>query len=117
MNASLRVLMVGRDDIERSLRRDPTLEILRARSATDAIGELGLASIDGEAAPICVLLAPGVVDAQDEAGWLNAMRSVQPAARFASLGGTSRPGFDGRLDWGYDGVLLYFKADFGSRAD
>ena len=24
-------------------------------------------------------------------------------------------GLSGRLDWGYDGVLLYLKVDFGSR--
>lgn len=98
MTAPLRVLVVGRDGIERSLRRDPSLEVLRARTATDAIGELGLASTDGETGPICVLLAPGVVDAPDEAGWLTAMRRVLPQARFASLGGPARPGFDGRLD-------------------
>jgi hypothetical protein len=34
-----------------------------------------------------------------------------------NIGSEDDDGFDGRLDWGYDGFLLYFKADFGSRAD
>jgi hypothetical protein len=34
-----------------------------------------------------------------------------------NIGAEDDDGFDGRLDWGYDGVLLYFKADFGSRAN
>jgi hypothetical protein len=34
-----------------------------------------------------------------------------------NIGAEDDEGFDGRLDWGYDGLLLYFKADFGSRAD
>lgn len=32
-----------------------------------------------------------------------------------NIGAEDDDGFDGRLDWGYDGLLLYFKADFGSR--
>jgi hypothetical protein len=34
-----------------------------------------------------------------------------------NIGSEDDDGFDGRLDWGYDGLLLYFKADFGSRAE
>jgi hypothetical protein len=34
-----------------------------------------------------------------------------------NIGAEDADGFDGRLDWGYDGLLLYFKADFGSRAN
>jgi hypothetical protein len=34
-----------------------------------------------------------------------------------NIGAEDDDGFDGRLDWGYDGLLLYFKADFGSRAN
>jgi hypothetical protein len=30
-----------------------------------------------------------------------------------NLGAVDDEGFDGRLNWGYDGVLLYFKYDFG----
>jgi len=32
-----------------------------------------------------------------------------------SLGAVEDRGFDARLDWGYDGVLLYFKLDLGER--
>jgi diguanylate cyclase (GGDEF)-like protein len=96
----LRVLIVGRDDIERSLRRDPALELLRARSGTDAIGELGLARHDHAGAPMCVLLAPGAVEEGGLDGWLDAMRGIDPDARFVSLGGASHPGFDGRIEVG-----------------
>lgn len=32
-----------------------------------------------------------------------------------NIGAQEDDGFRGRLDWGYDGLLLYFKMDFGSR--
>ena len=32
-----------------------------------------------------------------------------------NIGAKEDDGFNGRLDWGYDGILLYFKMDFGSR--
>jgi len=32
-----------------------------------------------------------------------------------NLGAVEDRGFDARLDWGYDGLLLYFKVDLGSR--
>lgn len=93
----LRVLVVGRDDIERTLRRDPALELLRARSGTDAIGELGLARHDDAGAPMCVLVAPGAIADGDLGAWLRAMRSIDPEARFVSLGEAQRLGFDGQI--------------------
>ena len=32
-----------------------------------------------------------------------------------NIGAEHNSGFDGRLDWGYDGFVLYFKVDLGSR--
>jgi hypothetical protein len=32
-----------------------------------------------------------------------------------NLGAQDADGFDGRLNWGYDGLLLYFKVDLGDR--
>jgi len=32
-----------------------------------------------------------------------------------NIGAEEERGFEGRLDWGYDGLLLYFKADLGAR--
>ena len=32
-----------------------------------------------------------------------------------NLGAVEDQGFDARIDWGYDGLLLYFKVDLGSR--
>lgn len=32
-----------------------------------------------------------------------------------NLGAVEDRGFDARLDWGYDGLMLYFKVDLGSR--
>lgn len=31
-----------------------------------------------------------------------------------NIGAQEGDGFNGRLDWGYDGILLYFKMDFGA---
>ena len=32
-----------------------------------------------------------------------------------NIGAEEDGGFNGRIDWGYDGFLLYFKVDLGSR--
>ena len=32
-----------------------------------------------------------------------------------NIGAQEEDGFEGRLDWGYDGLMLYFKMDFGQR--
>jgi hypothetical protein len=32
-----------------------------------------------------------------------------------NIGADEDPGFDGRIDWGYDGFMLYFKVDLGTR--
>lgn len=34
-----------------------------------------------------------------------------------NIGAQEDDGFTGRIDWGYDGLLLYFKLDLGSRRD
>jgi hypothetical protein len=33
-----------------------------------------------------------------------------------NIGAQEDDGFNGRVDWGYDGLLLYFKMDFGERS-
>lgn len=95
--AELRVLVVGRDTIERRLRKDPTIEVLRARTGTDALGELALAAWDSDPGKVCVILAPDVIDEAHEADWLESMRRVDDGAQVLSLGGSMRAGFDGAL--------------------
>ena len=53
--------------------------------------------------------------------WLSNMSSERMAVGLAynrvsmNLGAVEDRGLNARLDWGYDGLLLYFKMNLGSR--
>lgn len=102
------VILVGKSPVEASLRREAGVELVRARSALDAIGELGAATDDGFAQTV-VLLAPGELAEPDLGRWLEAMRSVDP--RTPVLGvrngtGSVASGLSGWLNEDADGRAI-----------
>lgn len=80
----LRVLLVGRSPAENRLRSDPRLELVRARSAFDAIGELSLADPAGPEHTL-VLVDENTIDAARAPALVAALRRVEPRARIARL--------------------------------
>ncbi len=83
----LRVILVGRTGLDQSLRRDPRVELVRARAAMDAVGELG-DPID-EQSPrrtVVVVGADAEPGGDGLAGFLEALRIVEPGVRIASVG-------------------------------
>lgn len=92
-----RVVVVGRTGLDHRLRLDPAVELIRARSGYDALGELSEVSEgDGHRAPV-VLVGEGVASSVEEAAQLvEALRRVDPAVRVvrvepAASGGPRRP--------------------------
>lgn len=82
----LRVILVGRTGLESALRVDPTIELVRAKGATDAIGELAEPLDELSPAAATVVLGDGVVDPSRSAALVDALRLVQPDVRVVSLG-------------------------------
>ncbi len=79
-NSPLRVILVGRSPIEQRLRRDSGIDLIRARAALDAVGELGISDADADLTPV-VLLAPGVVADVELRDLLSALRRVDQRVR------------------------------------
>jgi diguanylate cyclase (GGDEF)-like protein len=107
--ARLRVLLVGRTGLEGPLRRDERVELIRARTPLDAVGELGdpLETGGQEGAATVVVVAQGAVEGEDAARFVAAVRSLHAGARVAEVcdsgAQASAPigaGFDGRLSSG-----------------
>ncbi len=74
----LRVLLVGQTGLDQTLRREPGIEILRARNSFEAVGELGT-PIDAESPKdAVVIVAPGTVTAEELAALSQALRRVDP---------------------------------------
>ncbi len=79
-----RVLLVGRSEIERDLRRRAEVELLRARTATEAIGEAAHARTEGE--PVsAVLIAPGALDESERSAWRDSIARFIDAAPIIDL--------------------------------
>ncbi len=82
--ASRRLLLVGRSEAERALRGRADVELFRARTGTDAIGELALAQ--DENAPIDLVLIGDDVAADAERLQLeNALRATDSHARILDV--------------------------------
>ena len=84
----LRILLVGRNRIERALRRVEGVELLRARTATDAIGDAARARAEDE--PVsAVLVDEGAVEEAERDDWRAAVRGFAPEATFQTLDASS----------------------------
>src|SRR5262249_4641395 len=92
-----RVVLVGRTGLDAALRLDPEVELLRARNAIDAIGEL--ASPIDDTAPLDTTV---IVSAEADPGppngsgvFIDALRSVNPDTRVLLVGTGKRGAYDG----------------------
>ncbi len=106
--ADLRVILVGPTGLDAALRRDPGLELIRARTPLDALGELAdpmdPANPGRAVVIIDPLVEPAPTDAQGTgnlAEFLAGLRRVDPAVRVlrvARNGNTIPAGYDGQVE-------------------
>lgn len=102
---ALRVILVGRSSIDRPLRRDARIELVRARTALEAVGELAdpidadspadavvLVGAGGEPAP-----GPGVSAGDEVKRFVAALRMIDENVRVLRLGARAEEGYDGAL--------------------
>jgi len=103
----LRVIVVGRTGLEQSLRRDEAIELIRARTPMDALGELA-DPIDDASPSRAVVIVGEDTDrnepAPERAAFLAALRSIDPGVRVlrvesdgSSNGSHAAHGYDATL--------------------
>ncbi|MCC7387429.1 MAG: diguanylate cyclase [Phycisphaerales bacterium] len=100
----LRVILVGQTGLDAQLRRDPGLELIRARTALDALGELSDPLDRGAPGRAVVIVdpraEPSAAGAGDLTEFLAGLRRVDPQVRVlrvARNGDAAPAGYDGQL--------------------
>lgn len=100
----LRVIVVGRGAVESRLRKDASIELIRAREPLDAIGELAHPIDDESPRRTAVLTPRGAVPASEEREFVAALRRVDPGAFLVALQATSGGAEHDATDALYDAV-------------
>jgi len=106
--ADLRVVLAGANDLERSLRRDAAIELVRSRTALDAVGEA--ASPMDEHSPVrtAVVVAPGAISEAESGAFVAAVKDVAQGAIVLAVGEPhgDRGSYDGLVGADADSVML-----------
>lgn len=96
---AMRVILVGRTGLDQALRVEPRVELVRARTALDAIGELAQ-PVDDESPSRSVIVVGDDGEPGDGTGakdFVEAARDVDPTVRIVRVGlrGSGRAAYDG----------------------
>lgn len=95
-----RVILVGRTGLDQLLRRDASIELVRARDTIDAIGELSDPIDSNSPSQAIVLVASSCEPGRDElAEFLDGLRLIDPKVRAMRVGTSSA------MSELYDGVI------------
>lgn len=101
-DGSWRVILVGRTGLDQALRRDAGIELIRARDAIDAIGELSDPIDARSPSEAVVVVAPDAEPGgSGTLGFLDALRRVDRGVRLIRVGGQA-PGYDASVAAGAD---------------
>lgn len=95
----LRVVLVGRTGLESTLRDDATIDMIRARSALEAVGEVASPPAAARAYPVVVVVGQGGEPSSQAPEFLAALREANPSVRVVRIGS---PAIDSAL---YDAIL------------
>lgn len=100
-SGELRIILVGRTGLDSGLRREPGVELVRTRTAIEAIGEVA-DPIDGESPKAAAVVVGPDADPGDDAGrFVSAVRLADPAAKVLLV----ENGAPAASRGAYDGVL------------
>lgn len=107
----LRVILVGRSRLEQSVRRESAIELVRARTALDAVGEHGV-PIAGGPDRTMVVLSDEQSRSEDAAELIRALRRVNARVKVVAVRGSGtnaggpRAATDGTIDEDADAAAL-----------
>ncbi|MFM9957177.1 MAG: GGDEF domain-containing protein [Phycisphaerales bacterium] len=82
---ALRVVLLGQTGLDQSLRREPSLELYRARNTFEAVGELGTPIGPDSPGPAVVIVAAGTVTQDEMMALTSALRRVEPGVCVVGL--------------------------------
>ena len=106
----VRVIVVGRTalaGIDAVLRKDRSVELIRARTAFAAIGEAASPLDTTSPENLTVVVSPEAVPAARSAAFAKAVRRIDARARLVNVGERVLEGFDGAVRAGAEaGVIL-----------
>lgn len=96
-NGRARVILVGRTGLDAALRLDDSIDLRRARTTVEAIGEL--ADPDDAAAedPVAVIVGPDADPGPRAAAFIDGLRLINPDVRVLLAGAPARPPFHGSV--------------------
>jgi diguanylate cyclase (GGDEF)-like protein len=94
-----RIILVGRTGLDHDLRREPGVELGRARTPLDAVGEFAEISEPDDTRRSAVIVGPGSLPPEHAEVFVEALRKIDPAVRMIGMGDVngSRALFDAVL--------------------
>jgi diguanylate cyclase (GGDEF)-like protein len=81
VGAELRIITAGRTGFENDLRRDESIELIRARTSLDAIGELANPIDELSPSGTVLLVGPDALTPEEAGEFIAAVRQIKPDAR------------------------------------
>jgi diguanylate cyclase (GGDEF)-like protein len=81
-----RVVLVGRTDLDGSLRHDPGVQLARVRTPLDAVGEFAAISDPADPRPAAVIVGPGELPLPDAGEFASALKAIDPEVRVIGMG-------------------------------
>ncbi|MBC7836053.1 MAG: hypothetical protein H7Y88_13285, partial [Phycisphaerales bacterium] len=96
-SAETRVILVGRTGLDAALRLDPGIELVRARTPIDALGELADRIDEQTPSPVTLVLGPDADPGPRAASFIRSVRLIEPAARILIVGTATRGVYDGAI--------------------
>lgn len=81
VSAELRIITAGRTGFENDLRRDESIELIRARTSLDAIGELANPIDDLSPTGTVLLVGPDALTIEEAGEFIAAVRQIKPDVR------------------------------------
>ena len=80
------MVLVGRTGLEHDLRREPGVELGRARTSLDAVGEFAEMSEPDDARAATVIVGPGCLLPADAEAFIDALRKIDAGVRIIGMG-------------------------------
>ncbi|MBZ0171995.1 MAG: hypothetical protein K8E66_06415, partial [Phycisphaerales bacterium] len=81
----VRVVLLGRTGLDASLREDASIEMVRARTALEAVGEVAAPPASSRTMPTVVVVGQGGEPTEHSAAFVSAIRDANPTAKLIRI--------------------------------
>lgn len=118
VSAELRIITAGRTGLENDLRRDESVELIRARTSLDAIGELANPIDEFSPTGTVILVGPDAVTIDEADEFIDAVRQITPDVKVLLVSDETEGGeaFDAVLPVGASTEALWSALGIPERA-